>query len=275
MAIRRSAAAKINLCLHVVGQRADGLHDLQSAVAFLECGEWVELRKSERTELNILGPKAAELPVQDDNLILKAAALFPSHCQTEIFLHKTMPVASGIGGGSADAAATLHAMAALWDLPLPEVAARLSLGADVPVCMGRAPVLMQGIGAQISPLGALPPLFACLVNPGRGLSTARVFEHLALKSNPPLEPPPPVAAEFCAWLKRQRNDLQRPAVAAEPRIADVLEALDAQAPLLARMSGSGATCFALFETLAAAQDCAATIQARQRSWWVASGALLT
>jgi 4-diphosphocytidyl-2-C-methyl-D-erythritol kinase len=93
MAIRRSAAAKINLCLHVVGQRADGLHDLQSAVAFLECGEWVELRKSERTELNILGPKAAELPVQDDNLILKAAALFPSHCQTEISLHKTMPVA--------------------------------------------------------------------------------------------------------------------------------------------------------------------------------------
>ena len=275
MAIRRSAAAKINLCLHVVGQRADGLHDLQSAVAFLECGEWVELRKSERTELNILGPKAAELPVQDDNLILKAAALFPSNCQTEISLHKTMPVASGIGGGSADAAATLHAMAALWDLPLPDVAARVSLGADVPVCMGRAPVLMQGIGAQISPLGALPPLFACLVNPGRGLSTARVFEHLALKSNPPLEPPPPVAAEFCAWLKRQRNDLQRPAVAAEPRIADVLEALDAQAPLLARMSGSGATCFALFETLAAAQDCAAAIQARQRSWWVASGALLT
>ena len=275
MAIRRSAAAKINLCLHVVGQRADGLHDLQSAVAFLECGEWVELRKSERTELNILGPKAAELPVQDDNLILKAAAHFPSYCQTEISLHKTMPVASGIGGGSADAAATLHAMAALWDLPLPDVAARLSLGADVPVCMGRAPVLMQGIGAQISPLGALPPLFACLVNPGRGLSTARVFEHLALKSNPPLEPPPPVAAEFCAWLKRQRNDLQRPAVAAEPRIADVLEALDAQAPLLARMSGSGATSFALFETLAAAQDCAAAIQARQRSWWVASGALLT
>ena len=275
MAIRRSAAAKINLCLHVVGQRADGLHDLQSAVAFLECGEWVELRKSERTELNILGPKAAELPVQDDNLILKAAALFPSNCQTEISLHKTMPVASGIGGGSADAAATLHAMAALWDLPLPDVAARVSLGADVPVCMGRAPVLMQGIGAQISPLGALPPLFACLVNPGRGLSTARVFEQLGSKFNPPLDPPPPVAAGFCAWLKRQRNDLQRPAVAAEPRIADVLEALDAQAPLLARMSGSGATCFALFETLAAAQDCASAIQARQRSWWVASGALLT
>lgn len=275
MAIRRNAAAKINLCLHVVGQRADGLHDLQSAVAFLDCGEWVELRKSDRTQLNILGPKAADLPLQDDNLVLKAVALFPSRCETEIRLHKTMPVASGIGGGSADAAATLHAMAALWDLPLPDVAARLSLGADVPVCMGRAPVLMQGIGAQISPLGALPPLFACLVNPGRGLSTARVFEHLALKSNPPLEPPPPVAAEFCAWLKRQRNDLQRPAVAAEPRIADVLEALDAQAPLLARMSGSGATCFALFETLAAAQDCAAAIQARQRSWWVASGALLT
>ena len=274
MAIRRSAAAKINLCLHVVGQRADGLHDLQSAVAFLECGEWVELRKSERTALNILGPKAAELPRQDDNLILKAAALFPRHCQTDIRLHKTMPVASGIGGGSADAAATLHAMAALWDLPLPDVAARLSLGADVPVCMGRAPVLMQGIGAQISPLAALPPLFACLVNPGRGLSTARVFEHLALKSNPPLEPPPPVAAEFCAWLKRQRNDLQRPAVAAEPRIADVLEALDAQAPLLARMSGSGATCFALYESLAAAQDCAAAIQSTQRAWWVASGALL-
>jgi 4-diphosphocytidyl-2-C-methyl-D-erythritol kinase len=101
MAIRRSAAAKINLCLHVVGQRADGLHNLQSAVAFLDCGEWVEVRKSGRTQLNILGPKAAELPRQDDNLILKAAALFPRHCQTDIRLHKTMPVASGIGGGSA------------------------------------------------------------------------------------------------------------------------------------------------------------------------------
>ena len=137
MAIRRSAAAKINLCLHVVGQRDDGLHDLQSAVAFLDCGEWVEVRKSGRTQLNILGPKAAELPRQDDNLILKAAALFPRLCQTDIRLHKTMPVASGIGGGSADAAAALHAMAALWDLPLPDVAAQVLLGADVPVCMGR------------------------------------------------------------------------------------------------------------------------------------------
>ena len=274
MAIRRSAAAKINLCLHVVGQRADGLHNLQSAVAFLDCGEWVEVRKSGRTQLNILGPKAAELPRQDDNLILKAAALFPRHCQTDIRLHKTMPVASGIGGGSADAAATLNAMAALWDLPLPDVAAQVLLGADVPVCMGRSPVLMQGIGAQISPLGDVPALFACLVNPGRGLSTARVFEQLASKSNPPLEPPPPAAREFCAWLKRQRNDLQAPALAAEPMIAVVLEALAAQAPLLARMSGSGATCFALFESLAAAQDCASTIQANQRDWWVASGALL-
>ena len=274
MAIRRIAAAKINLCLHVVGQRADGLHNLQSAVAFLDCGEWVELRKSDRTQLRILGPKAAELPRQDDNLILKAAALFPSHCQTDIRLHKTMPVASGIGGGSADAAATLHAMAALWDLPLPDVAAQVGLGADVPVCMGRRPVLMQGIGAQISPLGNVPPLFACLVNPGRGLSTARVFGQLESKSNLPLEPPPPAATEFCAWLKRQRNDLQAPALAAAPMIADVLEALTAQAPLLARMSGSGATCFALFESLAAAQDCAAAIQATERDWWVASGALL-
>jgi 4-diphosphocytidyl-2-C-methyl-D-erythritol kinase len=230
----------------------------------------VEVRKSGRTQLNILGPKAAELPRQDDNLILKAAALFPRLCQTDIRLHKTMPVASGIGGGSADAAAALHAMAALWDLPLPDVAAQVLLGAD----MGRSPVLMQGIGAQISHLGDVPALFACLVNPGRGLSTARVFEQLASKSNPPLEPPPPAAREFCAWLKRQRNDLQAPALAAEPMIADVLEALAAQAPLLARMSGSGATCFALFESLAAAQDCAAAIQAKQRDWWVASGALL-
>ena len=274
MAIKRSAAAKINLCLHVVGQRADGLHDLQSAVAFLDCGEWVELRKSDRTQLNILGPKAAELPVQDDNLILKAAALFPSRCQTEIRLHKTMPVASGIGGGSADAAATLHAMAELWDLPLPDVAAQVALGADVPVCMGRKPVVMQGIGAQISRLGDVPPLFACLVNPGRGLSTARVFEQLASKSNMPLEPPPPAATEFCAWLKRQRNDLQTPALVAEPMIGNVLEALAAQDPLMVRMSGSGATCFALFESLAAAQDCAAAIQSTQRDWWVASGALL-
>jgi 4-diphosphocytidyl-2-C-methyl-D-erythritol kinase len=165
-------------------------------------------------------------------------------------------------------------MAALWDLPLPDVAAQVALGADVPVCMGRKPVLMQGIGAQISPLGDVPPLFACLVNPGRGLSTARVFEQLASKSNLPLEPPPRAATEFCAWLKRQRNDLQAPALAAAPSPADVRAALAAQTPLWARMTGSGATCFALFESLSAAQDCAATRPANQRDGGVASGARL-
>ena len=274
MTIRLNAPAKINLCLHVLAQRPDGKHVLDSLVAFVNCGEWVELRRAAKTSLQVIGPQSANLPVNADNLVLRAAGLFPTGCDTEITLHKTMPIASGIGGGSADAAATLKAMARLWDLPLPDVTMQLDLGADVPVCMQSGLVLMQGIGEIISPLPKLPPLFACLVNPGRAVSTALIFNQLMSKTNSAIDALPGDMLQITDWLAKQRNDLQATAVLAEPMISSVLVELQAHAPIVSRMSGSGATCFALFDSLDAAQLCAQAIQAAQPNYWTTSGPLL-
>lgn len=276
MANRVSAPAKINLCLHVVGQCPDGLHMLDSLVVFLECGEWVELRKATQTTLRIIGPQLANMHLTEDNLVLRAAHLFPAGCGTEIILHKTMPIASGIGGGSADAAATLKAMAQLWELPLPSIVEQLVLGADVPVCMESKPVLMQGVGEVISVIHNFPPLFLCLVNSGKAVPTALIFNQLMSKSNPALDPVPTVAtSDWIYWLTQQRNDLQPPAMIVEPVIASVLMQLDAHNPILSRMSGSGATCFAIFETLEAAKTCAQDIQRAHSNWWVSIGPFLT
>ena len=274
MTIRLNAPAKINLCLHVLALRPDGRHVLDSLVAFLDCGEWVELRRAAKTSLQIIGPQSANLPVSANNLVLRAAGLFPAGCDTEITLHKTMPIASGIGGGSADAAATLNGMAQLWDLPLPDVTTQLDLGADVPVCMQSRPVVMQGIGEIISLLPKLPPLFACLVNPACAVSTALIFNQLVSKTNPAMDALPGDILQIPDWLAQQRNDLQAPAILAEPMVTSVLTELRAHAPIVSRMSGSGATCFALFKSLEAAQFCAQTTQAAHPNWWTASGPLL-
>ena len=275
MAIRLSAPAKINLCLHVLGQRPDGLHMLDSLVVFLDCGEWVELRKAAQTTLRIIGPQLENMHLTKDNLVLRAAHLFPAGCATEIILHKTMPIASGIGGGSADAAATLKTMAQLWELPLPPIAEQLALGADVPACMESKPVLMQGVGNFISAVQNIPPLFVCLVNSGEAVSTELIFNQLVSKSNPALDPIPTAPSDWLYWLTQQRNDLQSPAIMAEPVIASVLSQLQAHNPILSRMSGSGATCFAIFETLEVAKTCAQEIQLAHSSWWTATGPFIT
>ena len=273
MAIRVSAPAKINLCLHVLGQRHDGLHMLDSLVVFLDCGEWVELRKDIRTTLQVIGPQSKNLPITEDNLVLRAAHLFPSGCTTEIILHKTMPIASGIGGGSADAAATIKAMAQLWSLPLPSVDVTLALGADIPVCLHSRSALMQGVGDLILPVLDIPPLFVCLANSGDAVSTALIFDKLLLKSNPEMDPIPTGPLNFLYWLAKQRNDLQLSALAAEPMIASVLEQLQKHNPLVSRMSGSGATCFAMFESSEAAKACEQDIQQTHSDWWTATGPL--
>ena len=236
------APAKLNLALHVTGRRADGYHLLDSLVCFADIGDRVTLTPGPLS-LTIDGPFAAGLAAEADNLCLRAARLAGG--QAALHLHKTLPVASGIGGGSADAAAVLRGLARMGH-PLPERAERL--GADVPVCLMGLPARMQGIGERLTPLPALPPLHLVLVNPGLAVPTPAIFAQLDRRDGAPLPPIPAFldAPALIGWLQGMRNDLQPPAIALAPVIAEVLQALDAQGAQLARMSGSGATCFGLF-----------------------------
>jgi 4-diphosphocytidyl-2-C-methyl-D-erythritol kinase len=265
------APAKLNLALHVTGRRADGYHLLDSLVAFAGVGDRVTVAAAGQLTLAVTGPMAAGLAADDDNLCLRAArAMGPG--TAAITLDKHLPVASGIGGGSADAAATLRALARLWHRPLPADRG-LSLGADVPVCLLSHPALMRGIGEAIEGV-RLPPAHVVLVNPGVAVPTPAVFAALAQRDNPPLPPLPPLpdAAALAAWLRATRNDLEAPAIALAPAIADARAALAAQPGcLFARMSGSGATCFGLFAAAPTAQA-AATALARP-GWWIAAAPL--
>ncbi|MBI1170291.1 4-(cytidine 5'-diphospho)-2-C-methyl-D-erythritol kinase [bacterium] len=274
MAVERKARAKINLALHVTGRRADGYHLLDSIVAFAETGDRILVAPAAKLTLTVTGPMAAGLTAGPDNLVLRAARALGQGRGAAITLDKHLPVASGIGGGSADAAATLLALGDLWGCALPEPAAVLALGADVPVCLAGHAARMQGIGEIITPL-TLPEAHLVLVNPGFGLATADVFRALIRRDNPAIEMtkvPLPDAAALADWLSRLRNDLQAPAERLAPGIATVIAALEAQRGcLLARMSGSGATCFGLFATAETAAA-AATALARP-GWWVRAAAL--
>ncbi len=264
------APAKINLALHVTGQRADGYHLLDSLVCFADIGDRLSVTVADEMTLTLTGPMAGKLTADADNLVLQAAHLLDPIKTAQITLEKILPVASGIGGGSSDAATCLRLLADLWHLPLPDPAAVLTLGADVPVCLAGGAARMQGIGETISPL-SLPAFPAVLVNPGLSLSTPAVFQQLASKTNPTLQPPPTSLdhSQWLLYLKVQRNDLEAPAIALCPTIAEVLQALVQQSGCaLARMSGAGATSFGLFETDAAARMAAQEIQARQPNWWV-------
>lgn len=270
------AAAKINLCLHVTGQRADGYHLLDSLVVFAGVGDRLTFAPADDLRLTIGGPQAGNLPVTDDNLILRAARAFGPGLGAHIHLEKHLPIASGIGGGSADAAATLRGLSRLWGLPLPDAATVLALGADVPVCLLGKPLRMQGVGEVLTPLPPLPPAHLVLVNPGVAVPTPAVFRALASKTNPPLPAIPRFAGlpDFAAWLKAQRNDLEPPAIALAPVIAAAKAAIAAHPGcLLARMSGSGATCFGLFASADQAERAAQAI--RQPGWWVAASAMQT
>ena len=267
------APAKVNLALHVTGQRADGYHLLDSLVAFSPVGDALTLCPAEALGLKVSGPEGAAVPEGPENLVLKAAALFGSGAA--VTLEKSLPAASGIGGGSSDAAAALRGMAALTGQPLPEAGAVLKLGADVPMCLDPRPARTRGIGEDLTPV-ALPALPAVLVNPRVEVPTPSVFKALSCKDNPPLPEIPTFGdADACiAWLSAQRNDLQAPAVAQAPVIAEVLAVLAALPGCkLARMSGSGATCFGLFGTEAEAAAAQAMLAARHPGWWSAHGSL--
>ncbi len=269
MMAKTFAPAKINLCLHVTGQRSDGYHLLDSLVVFADLGDRITVMRAEETSLEVTGPMAAGVPTDASNLVMKAARLFD--LPVAIRLDKHLPMAAGIGGGSSDAAATLFAMTDLMGTTtLPEGAT--DLGADLRVCLIRQAARMRGIGEDVTPVEGMPELYAVLANPGVGVSTPEVFKALDDKNNPGLPKRiPRWRGTWSAidWLAKQRNDLEAPAIAIAPVIGDVLKAL-AELPnaRLARMSGSGATCFALFESRDEADAAADLLAAAQPDWWV-------
>ncbi len=247
------APAKINLALHVTGRRADGYHLLDSLVVFGRAGDRLVLRGAPGLSLGVEGPFADRIPAGAENLVLRAMEVMRRETGAQgqgasVTLTKRLPPGSGIGGGSSDAAAALRGLAQLWDMDLPGPKALLALGADVPVCMDPRPQRMRGVGERLNPVTGLPDLPLLLVNPGVPVATPAVFTALTERDGAPMEPLPdaPDLPRFVEWLARQRNDLQPPAMALVPEIGTVLARMKASAGcLLARMSGSGATCFAI------------------------------
>jgi 4-diphosphocytidyl-2-C-methyl-D-erythritol kinase len=276
------APAKINLCLHVTGRRADGYHLLDSLVVFAGVGDQVRAEPASTLTLACDGPFGAVIPAGDDNLVLRAARHLGGP-GAAITLTKVLPPASGIGGGSADAAATLRALLRLAgaDPVVTDPATLATLGADVPACFMGRPLRLRGIGEQLDPLAhPLPPAWFVLVNPRVEVPTPRVFAALERRENPPLPDHLPQgwhdAGDLAAFLHSTRNDLEPPARATAPVIGDVLAALAATpACLLARMSGSGATCFGLYATEPQAHAAAAAIIAGNPGWWVAPAPMLS
>lgn len=272
------APAKINLALHVVGQRADGYHLLDTLVAFASIGDRVVL-DTDAQGFAIDGAEAAALDADADNLVQRAAAEFWNGAALGMTLTKNLPVSSGIGGGSADAAAAVRGMAWLRGQGgLPPIAddalaqGLLRLGADVPMCLTCRPARVTGIGEQIDPLPNLARLHVVLVNPRLAVATPQVFKALTQKENPALAVLPADLGDaqvLVDYLLQQRNDLQAPALAIAPQIGVVLQRLGQCDGLqLARMSGSGATCFGIFPTDQAAQAAADAIAQDRPDWWV-------
>jgi 4-diphosphocytidyl-2-C-methyl-D-erythritol kinase len=281
--IARAAPAKLNLYLHVVGKRADGYHLLDSLVAFADLGDMLTVAPADKVSLQVEGPFAASLAGEGDNLVLRAARALAEalgcRAGAAIRLTKNLPVASGIGGGSADAAATLAALQALWGTNLPPDRLRAlaqSLGADVPVCCAARPSFMGGIGDEIAPAPSLPSVGLVLVNPGVKLATVDVFKARAGAFSAPARfaQAPRDAADLAELLRARANDLAAPAARLCPAIPVVLEALAASpACRLARLSGSGATCFGVYDDAAAAGRAAATLAKARPEWWIRPTAL--
>ncbi|MCC2112285.1 MAG: 4-(cytidine 5'-diphospho)-2-C-methyl-D-erythritol kinase [Hyphomicrobiales bacterium] len=288
--VREFAPAKLNLALHVTGRRSDGYHLLESLVVFADISDVVTAEADSDLSLRRSGAFAERLGPPEDDLVLRAAARLRNELTARgttiggarLHLEKNLPVASGLGGGSADAAATLRALCRLWVPQIPaaviepllaEIA--VGLGADVPMCLASWPALVSGIGEQIAAYDGLPgDLHLVLVNPGVGLATPEVFRALDRRENPP---PPPLPDQFedvaalVEWLGESRNDLQASAIGLAPEIGVALALIGSNADcLLARMSGSGATSFGIFATADAATDAAAAIAATHPDWWVAA-----
>jgi 4-diphosphocytidyl-2-C-methyl-D-erythritol kinase len=276
--LAEKASAKINLTLRVLGRRADGYHDLESLVVFADLADALTLQPGPATALDIAGPFAGPSGPTADNLVLKAVAalrksidgLTAGHFQLE----KNLPVAAGIGGGSADAAAALRLLARVNGLSPDDprlTDAALRVGADVPVCLASRPCIMRGVGDKLSPLLDLPPLAAVMVNPGVALATRDVFTKfsIAQAGTTNIADVPRTLDPMIEFLEQHGNDLAQAAIACAPVIAEVLETMRAVPGVrLARMSGSGATCFALFTSAGEAAAAAWLLQEAHEDWWV-------
>lgn len=279
------ARAKINLALHVVGRRVNGYHDLDSLVVFASIGDRLTAMPADSLSLSISGNHGDGLSQASDNSVLAAARILMEYAESRsliqacagaaLTLEKNLPVCAGIGGGSADAAATLRALNRLWRLDLPAHMLEqigTGLGADVAICLASKTCRMEGIGEQLSPLAAshMPVLNLLLVNPGIPVATPGVFQALQNPRQSPL-PPFPRQQDFQSWLKwlaATRNDLFEPACEICPEIRDVISALDQEGACLSRMSGSGATCFGIFESPHATEIAAHSLKARYPDWWI-------
>jgi 4-diphosphocytidyl-2-C-methyl-D-erythritol kinase len=275
------APAKINLALHVLGRRADSYHLLDSVVVFAGVGDLLTAEPGDGLTLTVRGHFGPALADEGDNLVLRAARLLAEaggvRAEARLVLRKELPVASGIGGGSADAAAALRLLARLWrlEVPTPDLAAlAMRLGADVPVCLAGRPARMQGVGEHLAALPALPACGLVLLNPGVPVATRDVFARRQPGFSRPLDLPPawPDVASLVAALARAGNDLEVPAVGLAPAIGEALAALRADGDcMLARMSGSGATCFGLYASEAEAEAAAGRLA--RPGWWVWGGGL--
>ncbi len=280
VSLTEDAPAKVNLTLRVLARRADGYHEISSLVVFADFGDRLTFIPGGELTLTVRGPSAAKAGDGADNLVLKAAhaiaARIPGIILGAFDLDKNLPVAAGIGGGSADAAAALRLIARANDLaaddPRLYQAARAT-GADVAVCLDPRPRLMQGIGDKLSAPLALPPLPAMLVNPGVALATKDVFAGWTAAARPAaaldFAPPPSDIAQLMQRLMTQPNDLEGAAIALAPAIAEALAAVRALPRCgLARMSGSGATCFGLFTSAADANAAAKILLGKYPHWWI-------
>lgn len=285
--VSQAAPAKINLALHVTRRREDGYHDLESLVVFADLADELQASAADMDRLSISGPFALALGTGTANLVTRATAAFrarwPDRAPPGLDLHliKNLPVAAGIGGGSADAAAALRIMAGMASEPVPigelaDLAA--TLGADVPACLLSRPLLARGVGEILSPLPAFPALHLVLVNPMVPVVTADVFRRLRAHDNYPLPAiPEPLTrpAQLGLWLAETRNDLQPPAIKLVPEIGDIISDL-AETPgcILSRMSGSGATVFGLFGSEGQAHQAAQHMRERNPDHWVAAAPML-
>ena len=273
-----AASAKINLFLHVGDKRADGFHPLQSLAVFTALGDALTLEPASELSLTVEGPFAKGLDGEGDNLVLRAAKVLQENtlAGARLTLTKNLPVASGIGGGSADAAAALRGLRQLWDLKSDDaallgIAARL--GSDIPVCLESVPAFMEGRGEILRACEAMPRIPLLLVNPGVAVPTRDVFAGLTQRSGVELALPRGRfgdTADLLRFLDTTRNDLEAPARALQPVIGEVLAAMMAlPGALLTRMSGSGATCFGIFADDDCCRRAAGILKSAMPGWWVA------
>ncbi|TKV75183.1 4-(cytidine 5'-diphospho)-2-C-methyl-D-erythritol kinase [Rhizobium sp. AU243] len=273
-----AAPAKINLALHVTGQRADGYHLLETLVTFTEAGDTIRIRDADADSFSISGPFGDLLRAGDggDNLVTRARDLLRDALASTgqpappvaIHLEKNLPVASGIGGGSADAAATLRGLLRHWRAGIaPDTLASmaLTLGADVPMCLESRSLIARGIGEDIEPVTDLPELSMVLANPLKAVSTPEIFRRLQNKTNPPL--PASATIGWMDFLAQSRNDLQPPAQALLPEIGEIIGLLSQEGAALVRMSGSGATCFGIFHSLEAARKAETSLRKKRPGWY--------